>query len=405
MHARLIRSLSVVFAASLAVAGAHAGPLTPPAGAPSGTDKPLSEVEPRIAINSVNTPGDADSRYRITQPGSYYLTRTTGISGAEHGIEIASDNVTIDLMGFTLFSADPFPIGSPPISLDGIRGDPAGGSISFYYNITIRNGVIRGFGEDGINVRGRNCRFEDLQLDDNLGRGLKTFSSSLIAHCHAFRSGGNGFEAASNSVFLHCTAEDNGGVGFDIGEFGMAMGCASSDNDEAGFAVKQACRVVDCVAFSSPIGFDVGPDSQVSGCVAALSGVGIYARSGDGRGPLISACLVSNGGTGILLEGSSYVVDNRIDGCTNSGIRVEGSHNRIEGNHVRDTLVDGFDVVGSGNLLVRNTAADNGTDYDIVAGNRYGTIVNLIPPGTPAVSGPSSPSTVMTTDPWANFAH
>jgi hypothetical protein len=46
-----------------------AGPLTPPAGPIAATMKTISEVEPRTAINAVNTPGDANSLYKITQPG------------------------------------------------------------------------------------------------------------------------------------------------------------------------------------------------------------------------------------------------------------------------------------------------------------------------------------------------
>ena len=76
------------------------GPLTPP-GAPAPTMKTLDQIEPRIAINATNTPGDASSLFRIAQPGSYYLTgNITGVAGKD-GIEIASSNVTIDLMGFT----------------------------------------------------------------------------------------------------------------------------------------------------------------------------------------------------------------------------------------------------------------------------------------------------------------
>ncbi|MBU6412576.1 MAG: hypothetical protein KGS45_03815 [Planctomycetes bacterium] len=52
----------------------HAGPLNPPPGPITSTHKTLTEIEPRIAINATNTPGDFDSLYKITQPGSYYLT-------------------------------------------------------------------------------------------------------------------------------------------------------------------------------------------------------------------------------------------------------------------------------------------------------------------------------------------
>jgi hypothetical protein len=70
-----------------------AGPLNPPAGPVAPTPGP----EPRIAINSTNTPGDADSTFRIAQPGSYYLTGNVSGQNARIGIEIATGGVTLDL--------------------------------------------------------------------------------------------------------------------------------------------------------------------------------------------------------------------------------------------------------------------------------------------------------------------
>src|SRR6185369_7398513 len=80
----------------------NAGNLNPPAGPVASTMKTLSEVEPRIPINATTTPGDADSIFRITQPGSYFLTgNITGVNG-KHGIEVAASSVTIDMRGFDL---------------------------------------------------------------------------------------------------------------------------------------------------------------------------------------------------------------------------------------------------------------------------------------------------------------
>ncbi len=90
--------LSLLLSASAAELFAQ-GPLTPP-GAPAPTMTTLDQVEPRITVNATNTPGDADSLYKITQPGSYYLSgNLTGVS-SKIGIEIATNNVTLDLMGF-----------------------------------------------------------------------------------------------------------------------------------------------------------------------------------------------------------------------------------------------------------------------------------------------------------------
>jgi hypothetical protein len=78
--------------AGLAVA-AGAGPIDPPAGPVQSTMKGLDQIEPRIAINAVNTPGDDDatpSTFKITQPGSYYLagnlTGETGKAGSRRAM-------------------------------------------------------------------------------------------------------------------------------------------------------------------------------------------------------------------------------------------------------------------------------------------------------------------------------
>ena len=85
---------------------AVAGPLDPPAGPVAPTYKTLTEVEPRIAINAVNTPGGVDSVYRITEPGSYYLTgNVQGVDG-KSCIELMTGNVTIDLSGFELLQGE-----------------------------------------------------------------------------------------------------------------------------------------------------------------------------------------------------------------------------------------------------------------------------------------------------------
>src|SRR3569623_1854738 len=66
------------------------GSLTPP-GAPSPTMKSLDQIAPRTPLSSLP--------YVISQPGSYYFT--TNLSGG-NGIIIQTNNVTLDLNGFTL---------------------------------------------------------------------------------------------------------------------------------------------------------------------------------------------------------------------------------------------------------------------------------------------------------------
>lgn len=119
---------------------AFAGPLNPPSGPITSTGRTLSEIfekasdaEPRVALSVTNTPGDADSVFRITQPGSYYLTgNVAGVVG-KSGIEIdlaSGGVVTLDLKGHSVQGVAG--------SLSGIR------TIAGHLNV--RDGAIRGWG-------------------------------------------------------------------------------------------------------------------------------------------------------------------------------------------------------------------------------------------------------------------
>ena len=152
--ARSPRRLLSLSALALVITGSllYAGPLNPPAGPVTSTGKTTQEIfdkvasaEPRIAINAANTPGDANSLFKITTRGSYYLTgNITGVAN-KHGIEIAASGVTLDLNGFDL-------VGVPAMgAFDGVRATAVGGQ----NNIAVVNGSVRNWGQDGINLGSR----------------------------------------------------------------------------------------------------------------------------------------------------------------------------------------------------------------------------------------------------------
>ena len=88
------RYATILICSTFAVSSSFAGSLAPPGGAVSSTMKDLDAVEPRVEINQINTPGDVDSLFKITQPGSYYLGgNVTGVVN-KHGIKIAANSVT-----------------------------------------------------------------------------------------------------------------------------------------------------------------------------------------------------------------------------------------------------------------------------------------------------------------------
>ena len=101
------------------------GSLTPPLGVPAPTMKSLDQIEARTAITNTS------SLVTISQPGSYYLTHNLTVSTGD-GIDINTNDVTLDLNGFTISSTAASATGKAISLASGLR------------NITIANGFIQG---------------------------------------------------------------------------------------------------------------------------------------------------------------------------------------------------------------------------------------------------------------------
>lgn len=323
------------------------GPITPPPGPVASTPGP----EPRIAINAVHTPGDADSVYRITSPGSYYLAGNLAGESGKVGIEIAASNVTIDLNGFAL------------VGTTGSRsGIAAGGGA---VGLRLRNGVISGWGDDGVSLL--------------LGGPSATLIEGLLVTGNA----DDGISSSGGAIVRGCVVRGNGDVGISTGSVCQVIECTSLDNGGTGIFV--------------------AADSIVSNCASILNDAdGIYLSGGSHA---INNSVSQNGLHGIFLSGSGVVTGNYAgeNGRLGSGggITVGGSDSRIEGN----TCVDndwGVRVTDSGNFIARNMASNNATNWSIAAGNACLVVQTL--PGA-AINGNSGGLSPGSNDPNANFTY
>jgi hypothetical protein len=435
----------VAVAGLLAVPVLVAGPLTPPATI-SSTYKTLTEVEPRVCINSTNTPGDADSQYKITQPGSYYLVdNVTGVSGF-HALEVASPNVTIDLMGFTL---------------QGVAGAKEGIAVTASSdNLTVRNGVVRAF-RNGIAMlpTGGTTFGSEASLVENVhvadcpasgqfdGYGILTDNNAIVRSCTVTSNGRAGISAFSNATIEGCAARSNG-IGIRVGEGSTVSNCSASvntvgisgstgvtminctafDNAGNGLSGANASSFNNCSAYSNTgAGIWTGSSSTITGCSLRENVGGGIARStgSDGvgftiigcsfrlnggvaitapEGSSILDCGLQGGTTGILVSSHCVVRGNTCDLISGAAIRATGVGNRIEANNCTDSGT-GVQVAGVGNLIVRNSCAGNTTDWDFVQLNVYGPIIDRRAPGSAAVLGFAAASTLATTDPNANFSY
>ncbi|MCH8147580.1 MAG: right-handed parallel beta-helix repeat-containing protein [Planctomycetes bacterium] len=201
---------------------ALAGDLYPPLGQVQATN--------RVQINQQFIPGSTSGTlpWRIEESGSYVLTgniKVTDPNYAGHGIEIDADvnDVTLDLNGFVIEGL--------PGSGDGIHVNFSGAGAR---NITIFNGSVRGWGDDGIEFDTTVgdafvLRVTDVRVMSNSGDGITMpipgGGGLFLTHCMARGNGGTGFRIGGSSEVRECLVEDNGGDGIVC-----AGGCRIVDN-------------------------------------------------------------------------------------------------------------------------------------------------------------------------------
>jgi parallel beta-helix repeat protein len=106
--------------------------------------------------------------YTISNPGFYYLTGNLSYSGTGTGITVASDDVTIDLMGFRI--SGPGSGGFGIYLYDGTTG---------HKNVEVRNGTLNGWQYgllDGTAVNSQNNRALNLRVQNCSQTGISLAS-------------------------------------------------------------------------------------------------------------------------------------------------------------------------------------------------------------------------------------
>ncbi len=187
--------------------------------------------------------------FTVSQPGSYRLTRNLDLSAASvstSAITVASDDVTIDLGGFTI--QGPVTCTGSPVSSCSATGSGRGIAASTHTNIVVTHGVVRGFGNAGVDVGG-NSRVEDVHVSHN-------GSSGIVA----------GNSLAGGSIVRGCTASSNGIAGISGGPNSLIEGNTARDNKFDGIAGRNDSTIRDNLArHNGTDGIDVMEGSVVAG--------------------------------------------------------------------------------------------------------------------------------------------
>ncbi|MEL7471856.1 MAG: hypothetical protein AAGK04_00945 [Planctomycetota bacterium] len=423
---------------TLIASTALAGPLTPPAGAPSPTNKTLHAVEPRIPL------ADTGSVIIITQPGSYYLTES--VSSSSRGVEIREGNVTLDLNGFAVTGSTGGASGIGILVTSGAFNEP----------VVIKNGFVSNFAGDGVTSSSTNVQLilDNVQVSicgigfdltcpavatncaaiGNTSHGFNVPVYATLSNCMSRSNVGNGFEADAGSI-TGCVAGNNGLNGFLVGQpapedaivlsdctaavnsfdgFAGAgpaalQNCMAANNNSDGFTLALNSSLTNCLAIgNSSIGISSGPGSALNNCTAlSNSGTGINASTGS---TLANCASRTNGAAGFSLgagsnashctatsntdNGFTLSSDCRVTFCNadqNAAIGIQGTSDTVIDSCSATDNVTGI-VAGSGGLLIRSTAAGNTTANFNIGGATYGPVIT------------TGAGAVVTTNPFSNIS-
>ncbi len=383
-----------------------------PAAPPGDTMKTLEEVEPR-------TPLDPDTFLSISTPGSYYLTGDIERSSG-NAIVIKSDDVTIDLNGFTLRGTHSFATrsaiwvsGDAPriknvvikngkfsgnwrasVSLSGVDnvvledleifgGGNAGledfaDESELNSNVTIRNVNINGDGnlfEGGINlfmtqsfqisnVQIKNCSGPGINIDDPSSTVPPTSTSGMIrnttvADCSAgimVDEIDTGFKEHPVTV-RDCVVMDCSGPGISV--YGRVINCQALRNTDG----------IEATSVEGSLAEDNTSDgiiaNYVKDCVSYSNDVdGIVART------VLDSTAAYNNMNGIFMRAGYGMIRNNVaNGNGEAGIYVPSDQTvlftrrykaKIADNYVVNNGLVGIEVDTTFCFIVRNVAAGNG---------------------------------------------
>jgi len=208
---------------------------------------------------------------QINEPGSYVLTSNLSVAAAYvNAININADNVTLDLNGHCIYGP----------------GTGRGIYAVNRYNITIKNGIVRGF-YDGIYLyndydhEGAGHRIEGIQASNNGHDGIYALYST-VTNCTANNNGSFGI-SAFNSTVTNCTANNNGSFG--ISAFNSTVtNCTADSNDEYGISASHS-TVTNCTANNNGKYGIYAYRGTVTNCTANYNGTnGIYAKYSTVKG-------------------------------------------------------------------------------------------------------------------------
>jgi hypothetical protein len=220
----------------------------------------------------------------VSQPGIYVLSSNVEVSDyTQTAIAITADDVSLELNGFR--------VSGPNVctgqQADCTSNDNEGGvgidSVNTR-NVSIRNGVVNGFGFAGVNAG----------------------ESNLIDRIHSQNNGRAGFRMKAGSTITNSLGTFNGYIGISANEAARIIDCSAFNNGQFGMTTSQGSVLDRVILKDNPTGIYDWHGSVIKNASFSSANVGVY--SGNGGTKIIDSVFFGHTSSPVFNQGGAEIV-------------------------------------------------------------------------------------------------
>lgn len=282
------------------------------------------EINEARALAGGVAPGDAPG-YPVTlsRAGSYRLTSNLATASKNTtAILVTADDVSVDLNGFTIactFAAAGGAFPSECLPASG-TGDGVAVDVTTRARTTVRGGVIRDMGRDGVRV-GAQSRVERMHIAGNGEDGISIADHGSVADTTAVGNGARGIFAGAACSVSRAVVQGSGDDGISALFGSSVRWSAARGNAGRGVVVGPSSTLAGNTSVGNTgHGLEAGDDGVITGNTA-------LSNQGDGVHAGLSSVVERNtvrqsGGDGIEASWGSSLVGNTAHGNVGYGLNL-----------------------------------------------------------------------------------